>query len=187
MNVRKSETDIAWLERKLRRDLQRVPAPGGLWDLVMLPRPDAPQPPTRRRTLPWLLAAASVAVASVVAVAWGYYPHAQVDFRSHQTSVVRDWIRSRTGIDVPLAAQPDSGIEMIQVNLGHSGIVEVRYRAAGRDASLTVGRATAARSHREVANIHGATTASWTAGQHSFTLSVQHPGDMRAACLVCHV
>jgi hypothetical protein len=133
----------------------------------------------------WMIAGASVVTASVLAVAWGYHPDPRVEFKSSQVSEVRDWIRNRTGIDIPFAPA-DPRVKMIAASVGHTGAVEVRYRAAGREALLTAGHRDVGRSHREIGEIEHATSVSWNAGRETYTLSVQRVGDMRMACLVCH-
>lgn len=182
--MHKSRKDTTWLEPVLRKSLRRVAAPGELWDRVSLPR--LVTPPSRpARTFVWMLAAASIA-ASVVAVAWGHYPYGRVVPAPQSTAEVREWIRERTGVDVALSSRPAAKIEIVAVSLQPSGIVQVRYQAAKKDAVLSIKPATTGRSHAELLDIEHATAVSWLAAQHTFTLTVHRPGDMQSACLICH-
>jgi hypothetical protein len=83
MTVRKSETDQKWLAPVLRRGLRRVKAPEKLWDRVTLPRVEQVREEPRR-TFMWMITGASVVAASLVAVAWGYYPSIRVNPESGQ-------------------------------------------------------------------------------------------------------
>jgi hypothetical protein len=126
-----------------------------------------------------MLACASLITASLLAVAWGYYPNSRVDFQSKEVSEVRNWIRNRTGLDIPLTAQ----VEMIHASIAPAGTVEVRYR----DALLIVSRSSGVLpDHRHLGDIEYATSISWRSGRQAYTLAVQRAGEMRAACLVCH-
>ena len=182
--MNKSRKDSTWVEPVLREGLPRVSAPSELWDRVSLPTPETP-PSQPARTFVWMLAAASIA-ASVVAVAWGYYPHARADFRPMHTAELREWIRNRTGVDLPIASMPETKIQIVGVSLEPSGSVEVRYRVADKDAVLSIKPATNGRPHAELREIERATTVSWFAAEHAFTLTVHRAGDMQSACLICH-
>jgi hypothetical protein len=83
--VRKSNPDHTWLQPLLRRGLRRVAAPRDLWDRVTLPRVEdvCPKP---QRSFVWMIAGASVVTASLLAVAWGYYPSERVDREAYTPS-----------------------------------------------------------------------------------------------------
>lgn len=184
--MRKIETENTWLEPVLRRGLRRAPAPPALWNRIAGTRlEEAHSEP--KQTFIRVLACASLATASLLAVAWGYYPNARVDFRSDQVTEVRNWIRSRTGFDIPFTAQPDRRVEMMHASIASTGTVEVRYRAANQDALLVVSRSSGGLpDHHHLRDIESLTSVSWTSGRQAYTLSVQRAGDMRSACLVCH-
>jgi hypothetical protein len=131
------------------------------------------------------------------AAAWGYNSlHAsgipatpRIEFKSNQISEVRRWIRSRTGIDIPLLMQSDASVEMMGASIAETGAVEVRYRVGGQQASLLVSRfggVSAEHRHLSGDSLPYATTVSWSTGQQSYTLAVERAGGMRAACVVCH-
>jgi hypothetical protein len=78
--VHKPEPVSTWLEPVLRRGLGKVAAPRELWDRITLPRVEMRAGPSR--TFLWMITGASVVTASLLAVAWGYYPTQRVEFKS---------------------------------------------------------------------------------------------------------
>jgi len=186
--VPKSDRDNTWLQPVLRQGLKRVTAPGELWNRIAMPPVDdrRAQP---KRTFTWMLACASAAAASVLALAWGHYPGARFDFRSNNASEVRSWIHDRTGLDIPLATPSHPKVEMIGASVVQTGAVEIRYRAENQEVLLVVSRAGAAlpeHEHLDMREIRYATSISWAAGRQAYTVSVQRAGDLRLACLGCH-
>lgn len=84
MGVPKSDPHNMWLEPVLRRGLRRVAAPAELLDRVTFSRLQMRAEPGR--TFMSVIAGASVVTASLLAVAWGYYPSQRVDFRSNEAA-----------------------------------------------------------------------------------------------------
>jgi hypothetical protein len=154
-------------------------------------------PGTNYRFL-WMLAAASVVTASVmIAVAWGHYPtpgtpHAPgqfAEFRSNQIADVRGWIRQRTGLDIPLLAQPSSKVQLIGATIDETGGIELRYLAGNHIASLFVSSGgSGAPEHKQVVRgpFPNVKAVSWNMGHQGYTLAVEHAGNFGDACLVCH-
>jgi hypothetical protein len=100
----------------LERNLGRVEAPAELWDRVAHGREI-----TRRRAwLPWVLAAAcaSVAMAGIF-----YRPAVQ----SNDPALIREWVKTRTGMDVPLARQ--QSVELTGARVVKAGKIEIGYRS----------------------------------------------------------
>jgi len=102
----------------LERSLGRVEAPAELWDRVLEGRT------TRRRSsAPWMLALACAAAA----VAWAVYAPA---VKSEDPAVVREWVKARTGMDLPLGAS--ARVRVTGARVVRAGRVEVAYRAGDR-------------------------------------------------------
>jgi hypothetical protein len=197
LGVHSNESNKGWLEPVLRRELNRVPAPPELWDRVVS---TGVVKATRRqsgRSFVWMLAVASAVTASVFAVAWGYNPvHAGsidrnrgIEFRSNQVSDVRNWIRDRTGLEIPLIGSSDGLVEMRGAAISKEGAVEVHYRCGEQSAVLVVTASSGSRpDHGYVSHValEQSTTVSWSMGSREYTLSVERPGGLQAACLACH-
>jgi len=111
----------------LEHSLRRVEAPAELWDRVM-----APAPKRRRRVVRWVVVAA--ACASVAMAGILYRPALSSD----DPAAVRAWVRARSGMDVPLAAQHAVLLTGARVVKGR---VEIGYRSGVVLVSKADGRA----------------------------------------------
>lgn len=111
----------------LELSLGRVEAPAELWDRVM-----APAPRERRRVLRWVVVAAACAS---VAMAGIFYRPA---LSSDDPAAIRAWVKARTGIEVPLAAQHAVALTGARVVKGR---VEIEYRSGVVLVSKADGRA----------------------------------------------
>jgi hypothetical protein len=100
----------------LERNLGRVEAPAELWDRVIGGRE------TRRRSvwLPWALA---LACASVAMAGIFYKP----GLRSDDPALVREWVKARTGMDVPLATQ--HAVRLTGARVVKTGRIEIGYKS----------------------------------------------------------
>ncbi len=100
----------------LERNLGRVEAPAELWDRVSRGRE------TTRRSgwLPWALA---VACASVAMAGIFYRPAVQSD----DPALIHEWVKARTGMDVPLAEQ--HAMQLTGARVVKSGKVEIAYKS----------------------------------------------------------
>ena len=185
-----------WLAPVLRRELQRVQAPPELWDRIALPREEYPQLSSRNRFV-WMIAVASAVAASVLAIVWGYNPaHAgtvspglRVEFRSNHVADVRNWVRNRTGVDIPLPDDAGGRVQLQGAAITAEGRIEIRYRAGNQGATLVVAASDGTQpehGHLTVSSLVESTRASWSMGQQQYTLAVDRAGNMRSACVVCH-
>jgi len=193
-SVADSDIDDRWLGPVLRRGLQRVPAPHGLWDRIVLPRMEVRPNPNYRFI--WILAATSAFMLSVLTMARGYHlGHSgneglgiRMQLASTNVSEIRTWVRDRTGLDLPLRHPSSADVRMAGVSLQESGDIEIRFRAANQDAVMTLSRSRREFpdhtyiSGKSVANLK---TISWSVADGAYTLAL-HSDDLRAACLVCH-
>jgi hypothetical protein len=144
--------------------LTRVRAPEELWRRIQQSR--APRASHRMRRLAWAVAAAM----TFAGIAWNL---PRPEFRSDDPAAIRAWVKERAGIDLPFAAH--SGPARITgVRLKRNG-VEVAYRAGDRGATFSIERA------------RGSETPHWSAGGRSYGLACVTPGDLEAACGLCHI
>jgi hypothetical protein len=100
----------------LERNLGRVQAPAELWDRVVTAR----ESKRSRAWLPWVMAAAcaSVAMAGIF-----YRPAVQ----SSDPALIHEWVKARTGMDVPLAGQ--HAMQLTGARVVKSGKVEIGYKS----------------------------------------------------------
>lgn len=205
--MNQSHTGQLWLEPVLERHLVEVSAPDELWNRVR--NPIASQPVLVARTPLLALAAAVMLMAGAV---WTLLPlrshqasrealaiealarnPEDLDLRSETVPEIRAWVKSRTGLDLPLPARTAKAVRLAgacAVNLGTAG-VEVSYRVSGRNAVLLVSKATAAEAqekHRflKCESIGNRRVSSWTMRGQLYTLAVAAIGDARDECLLCH-
>jgi hypothetical protein len=127
----------------------------------------------------WTAAAAMLVGGAV----WGIHPRvANMALRSGNAAQIREWVKSRTDLDVPL--HDSSSVRLIGAHATNRA-AEIAYRAGDHDGTLAVVRAsTRADNHLSVVNEtrSGATPISWTMRGQAFILAC----DDRAACLLCH-
>ncbi len=117
----------------LEQSLGRTEAPAELWDRVLGGRT------TRRRgSGAWIVAVACAAAAMV----WAMYTPS---LKSSDPAVVREWVKARTGMDVPLARP--SEVRLTGVRVVRSGRIELSYRAGDRAGVVLVSRIEKGRAH----------------------------------------
>jgi len=134
----------------LERNLGRVEAPAELWDRVKGGR----ESKASRVWLPWVAAAcASVAMAGIF-----YRPAVQ----SNDPALIREWVKARTGMDVPLASQ--HAMQLTGARVVKAGKVEIAYKSGVVLVSKAEGAAHWAGAHSE-----------------SYAVECQAP-----ACVLCH-
>lgn len=191
------------VEALLDRHLGPVRAPAELWDRVQ----GASSRGSDRR-LVWALATAVL----VLIAAAGLYTHGagardetaafqalvrgadSLEFLSASGPAMRTWIRNQTGMDVPLQSAPE--VTLIGAHLVEPGTIEIAYRIGERRAALVVSADgskdgpqhwTVGARHREEAKVSGTVGAlSWTRAGQRYILACAVPGDLQAACLICH-
>ena len=170
------------LEQVLERHLGRTTAPEELWDRIQ--DPPEPRSWSPRQQLAWALATALL----VLAALWGFNARSErLEFRSEEAMQIREWIRSATGLDVPLPAKTGASVRLICARVVN-GDAEIAYRVGNRDATLLVSRAGSTANgeagHRFLKSDPGVTI--WTMSGLLYTLSGTGSGDQRATCALCH-
>jgi len=174
------------LEQELLDGLRPVTAPGELWAHVRTSRSagdvsvgwpagrPVADPEVRRTRFKWVLAAATAVL--VVAIAWSFQP------RGDGRAAVREWVRSNAGIDLPLAER--AGLRVVAAHASRSA-ANLGFTIEGRAGRLLMTK-TAAPSSAHLLPAPDARVYSWSATGLAFTLECASPGDLRAACSLCH-
>jgi hypothetical protein len=206
----KPEKGKEWVESLLTQHLGRVAAPPELWDRVSLGAPQTLGQVVRKRSnrqmLVWAVAAAAVVVAAVVVWQFRLRPEAlvaralqrgagQLEFRSEQAVAIREWVKGRTGLDVPLLPDPPASIRLVGASVAdwaRTPTAEVVFRVGGRDQVLLVSKAdpklVGNATHRFLSSsqYHGARISSWLMHGQLCTLACPIPQNPQAGCLLCH-
>jgi hypothetical protein len=201
------ETQNTAVEGLLERHLGPVHAPRELWTRIQNPSRNVSV--TRRQTvgrkLAWALAAVVVFAGTVssfreqksfagneAAALQGLIQGADdLEFKSAKATEIRAWVRTRTGIELPVPENPP--VQLLGARLAPAGTVEVAYRVGDRPAVLVVSKTSAAflegDRHRKLnrESLQAARTYSWTSGSQRLTLACATPGGLEAACSLCHV
>lgn len=154
-----------WVGPELERHLRPVTAPDELWDRVQNPR-------ARRPVIAWKLAFAAMVV---MATAWALHPRT-ASFESDRAGDIRDWVKARTGLDIPLS--PAAPLHLCGSRVMGDGTAEIRYRLHDREATLLVAKAERFTSGHEFV-----TGTTWILHGQSYTAT----GDLQGACLLCHL
>jgi len=194
------------VEALLERHLGPVTAPRELWDRVRNPPAARPAQKQVIRKLAWTFAAllafagvtsglrapissAANEKAALQALARG---NGELEFRSAKAAEIRGWIRAGTGMDVPLAE--NSQVRLLGAHVVAAGIVEIAYEVGSNGgAALVVSKAGWSLSskdrHGELGRepYQSRKTLSWTRGAQQYTLACSIPGELQAACSLCHV
>jgi hypothetical protein len=142
----------------------------------------------------WVAAAGALALAaSFLAVTWAHHARPAdrvLALKSHDAREIRDWVRERTGLEIPLAPVAPASIRMMGARILDPAVpsVEVRFRAGGHDAVLVVVQSSPAspqvRAHG--LNPGSASTVLWTTAGQSYTLTAPDADALHAACSACH-
>jgi hypothetical protein len=187
--VHKVSMDQEWLEPALASSLGAVEAPEELWERLQNPR--ALRSAGSIRGLAWTLAAAS----ALLAILWGLYPRREgnLELRSDEVAEVRRWVKDNTGLEIPLAANPSPLVRLVGARVVSKAppTAEITFKVGDRDVTLVVSKAV--RTPGQVAHrfltsesYRDAKVSSWTMRGQLYTLACATPGDLRAACLLCH-
>lgn len=200
------------LDRLLESHLGPVSAPDHLWDLVQ--HPPARQSSPHLRTSVLLLAAALLAAAAWIFLlnrtnqplsrqdlaiqALAHEPE-DLELRTDTVTEIRTWVKSKTGLDIPLPAATSQAVQMTGVCAvkGGAPAVEVSYRVGGHNAALVVSKAGLMSSvgpkHRflKCESIGSTRVSSWTMRGQLYTLAYASPGEVALGgsqdeCLLCH-
>ncbi len=204
MNPRNTKKD--WNEPELKRHLGPVRAPEELWNRVH----DAPAVthvvqlrPARGVTWQW--AAAAVAMVAIVAGATVWLNRdisgeeravralsrtpEQLEFRSGNLTEVRAWVKSGTGLDVPLPSNTSPAVRMIGAHVIRASVptAEISYRVGDAEARLVVSKIPMEGDGRHAfvksGSYHGTNFTSWTMRGQMYTIA---SADARVGCLLCH-
>jgi len=192
-----------WHEPELSRHLGPVKAPDELWDRVHGSEvSSSKRAHSFKRQMAWGWAAASLATVAVVAgIVWlnrdlsgeelavralSRAPE-QMEFRSGDLTEVRTWVKTGTGLDVPLPGSTAPSVRMIGATITRNGTptAEISYRVGTLDASLVVSKVEGDGRHKVVksGSYHGANFVSWTMRGQMYTIAA---ADARVGCMLCH-
>jgi hypothetical protein len=189
-------------EPELRRHLGPVQAPDQLWERVHNAHA-VKLPPSRGVTWQWAAAAlATVAIVAGVTVwqnrelsgeeravrALSRAPE-QLQFRSADLTELRTWVKSGTGLDVPLPVRTSSAVQLLGAYVNRKGVptAEISYRVGGMDATLVVSKIALEGDGRHAfvksGSYHGSSYQSWTMRGQMYTIA---SADAKVGCLLCH-
>ena len=192
-----------WNEPELGRHLGPVQAPDELWDRVHGTH-IVKMRPSRGMTWQWAAAAlATVAVVAGVTVwqnrdlsgeeravrALSRTPE-QLQFHSTDAAELRAWVKTDTGLDVPMPVRTASSVQLVGANISRKGTTptaEISYRVGGVDATLVVSKIPMEGDGRHAfvksGSYHGASFQSWTMRGQMYTIA---SADAKVGCLLCH-
>jgi hypothetical protein len=185
-----------WLELELAERLAPVRAPDALWARVnrAAASTDA-RPHATSRPAAWAWLAAFAILVAIVAVTFAI-PSPSLsqlaaaelaksrdqEFQSTDPHEIARWLRVNAAVDVSIPKTTKAqftGARTIERNGERIG--EVRYRVAGEDAVLLVGRA----GILDAPTRHGQPT--WKAHGQVYALAYAVPAQSRLACQLCHI
>jgi hypothetical protein len=170
------------LESELARGLHRVAAPEVLWDKIQAfqnrDRKEVLVPTFSREKLTWALLAASLAAALI----WGIPAHRSI--QSASATQIREWVKTNTGLDVPLVGDP-SPLRLASANLSRQGI-EIACRIGNHPAKLLISKNKSIPAAKHAALNNNDSTISWGMSNRTYTLACATPADLHIACLLCH-
>jgi hypothetical protein len=190
-------------EAELSQHLGPVPAPDELWDRVHNSHVVKLRPSRGGMTWQWAAAAlATIAIVAGVTIwqnreisgeeravrALSRTPD-QLQFRSADLAELRTWVKSDTGMDVPLPVRTASSVQLIgaYVNRKGTSTAEISYRVAGMDATLVVSKIPLEGDGRHAfvksGSYHGTSYQSWTMRGQMYTIA---SADAKVGCLLCH-
>jgi hypothetical protein len=159
----------------------------------------------------WAAAAATIAVSIGGWAVWSVYRDnplsletmavsalkhkpSDLELRTEDATTVRQWVKSNSGIDIPLPPRHSSWVKIIgaKISSGDSKIAEVSYQVGEYQAALLVAQdKTGAKTYpsheiRPSDPYQTARVSSWSMKGQSYTLAWDAPGEARVACLLCH-
>ena len=194
-------------ESELKRHLAPVPAPEELWDRVhsapVVTRVVRLRP---ARGMTWQWAAAAVATVAIVAGVTVWLNRnisgeeravralsrtsEQLQFHSTDAAELRAWVKTDTGLDIPMPAHTASSVQLVGAYVSRKGsapTAEISYRVGGQDATLVVSKIPMDGDGRhqfiKSGSYHGSSFQSWTMRGQMYTIA---SADARVGCLLCH-
>jgi hypothetical protein len=192
------------LDSVLKKHLGRVQAPPNLWSHIRSPRP-APA-----ASWTWVTAVAAVALIAGGWTLWNEFrapqtveamalaaldrSPADLALRTEDAASIRKWIRTGSGIDIPLPPKHSQAIRIQGARLSGESqrVAEVSYQVGQFRAALLVTKdPTGAKTYpkhdfRGSDPLEAARVTSWSMKGQSYTLAWTAPGEFRTACLLCH-
>jgi hypothetical protein len=206
----KQETRETSVEALLAHHLGPVAAPEELWRRIQHGSPSERPRPTLRAT--WVIAT----VLSLAALTWGVCFDAKsnnnsvangtvlqalaggpenLEFRSHEALQIREWVKERTGLNIPLPVQCSAKVQLVGASVikGAAPAAAVGYRVNHHYAMLLVSESAPppqrGMGHYSLANerVKNAQITSWTMRGQSYALAYAAMGELHDACGVCHV
>ncbi|MFM2125266.1 MAG: hypothetical protein RL328_1717 [Acidobacteriota bacterium] len=195
------------LEKVLEKHLAPVSAPANLWSHV--------RGPVRAVNRPaWTAWAGAAATLTLAAGGWGLWqatrprpsveamavaaldqPAAQLPLLTQDANTVRKWIKTESGLDVPLPPKHDGLVKILgaRIDGGRDGqVAEISYQVGEYRAALLVAKdPSGKRSYpnhdvRSSDPYQKARVSSWSMRGQTYTLAWSAPGEFRVACLLCH-
>ena len=206
----KQKTGETSVEALLACHLGPVAAPEELWRRVQHASPS--QEPRSALRMTWVIAT----VLSLVALTWGLHFNdnndnnsvanrtivrvlaggpENLEFRSHEALPIREWVKQRTGLNIPLPVECSTKVQLVgaRVIKGAAPAAAVGYRVNNHYAMLLVSGSLSKRQygigHYSLANerVKDAQITSWTMRGQSYALAYAAVGDFHDACGVCHI
>jgi hypothetical protein len=194
-----------WNEPELGRHLGPVRAPEELWDRVQGAGSSQRVYALTPRAHTWRWAAAAVAMVAVIAgiTVWQNREISgeeravralnrfanELDFRSENLTEVRTWVKTGTGLDVPMPGNTSPVVRMVGARVNRAGVAtaEIAYRVGDADVSLVVSRIPQEGDGRhqfvKSGTYHGSSFQSWTMRGQMYTIA---SADAKVGCLLCH-
>ena len=173
----------AWLAPMLERELGRVTPPDELWNRIHWPRARASADSNPN----WLTVALVVGLVIVVA-GLNYRPSRSI--QSRQPVQIRSWVKTNTGLDVPLRREASSFAVLVRAQMirGDVPATEIGFRIGNRPGVLRVSKLESAwaSSGQHATWSNNARVASWGMSGQVYTLTCTTPEDLKTACMLCH-
>lgn len=166
-------------EAELTRHLGPVEAPGQLWGRIRGAREQDGKQHRSWGVRHWAaVSLATLALAAGIRVGVNRAlsrATAQVEFRSGDPAELRAWIKTGTGMDVPLPDRIAPSVHLMGAS-HTSKTAEISYRVGSLDTALVVSNAKAEDDGRH-------TLLSWTMRGQIYTIAA---ADARLGCILCH-
>ena len=193
-------------ESDLSRHLRPVQAPDELWDRLQQSKVSLVKP-RAGAGISWRWTAAAIATAAVVAgitlwmnreltteelaVSALSRTSERMDFLSADLAEIRSWMKTGTGLDLPLRGRPAPWVQLMGAKkLTHNGVstVEIAYRVGDSDARLVISKAPpdgdGRHTFKKSGSHHGANFQSWTMRGQMYTIASS--GEAKVGCMLCH-